>query len=76
MQAEDTMLATDEVFMQVIINQQSMGIVVLLRSKDQMFAASKDLRQWRLSLPGAAPINHYGEDFKRNLRKRQTKFFL
>ena len=63
MQAEDTMHATDEVFMEVIINQQSMGIVVLLRSKDQMFAASKDLRQWRLSLPVAAPINHYGEDF-------------
>ena len=61
--AEDTMHAAEEVFMEVLINQQQMGVVVILRSNDHMFASSKDLRRWRLRLPGSAPINHYGEDF-------------
>jgi outer membrane usher protein len=61
--AEDTSLAVKEVFAEVLINQNSQDIVVLLRLGDRLFAGSKDLRSWRLRLPDTKALNHYGEDF-------------
>ena len=61
--AEDTPLSTHEVFLDVLVNEQHKGTVLLLRSEDRIFAASKDLRLWRLRLPNTTPLTYYGEDF-------------
>jgi outer membrane usher protein len=61
--AEDAALAADEVFMMVLINDQTQGTVIILRSNDRLFAGSNDLRRWRLRLPDTTPLTHYGEDF-------------
>ena len=60
---EDTALTVDEVFMEVLINQQSEGVVIILRSGDRLFAESKDLRRWRLLLPDKISFNYNGQDF-------------
>ena len=61
--AEDTSRALEEVFAEVVINQYSQDIVVLLRRGDRFFAGSKDLQSWRLRLPDTTALSHYGEDF-------------
>ena len=61
--AEDTSRALEEVFAEVVINQNSQDIVVLLRRGDRFFAGSKDLQSWRLRLPDTTALSHYGEDF-------------
>ncbi|MDB0062277.1 hypothetical protein N9F25_00240, partial [bacterium] len=61
--AEDTNLAPEEVFMDVLINQQPQGITFLLRRNERLFVGPKDLRRWRLRLPNTSPLKHYGEDF-------------
>ena len=61
--AEDTALAADEVFLDVSINEQRKGTVVMLRSDGRLFAGAQDLRRWRLRLPNTAPLTQYGEDF-------------
>ena len=61
--AEDPAHDADEVFMAVLINGQTQGTVVILRSDGRLFAGAQDLRRWRLRLPNNAPLTHYGEDF-------------
>jgi outer membrane usher protein len=61
--AEDRNLAPEEVFMDVLINQQPQGITFLLRLNERLFVGPKDLRRWRLRLPNTSPLKHYGEDF-------------
>jgi outer membrane usher protein len=61
--AEDTALAAHEVFLDVFINEQRKGTVVLLRSDDRLFAGGQDLRRWRLRLPDTKPLTFYGEEF-------------
>jgi outer membrane usher protein len=61
--AEDPAHDADEVFMAVLINGQTQGTVVILRSDGRLFAGAQDLRRWRLRLPNTAPLTHYGEDF-------------
>ena len=61
--AEDPVHDADEVFMAVLINEQTQGTVVILRSDGRLFAGAQDLRRWRLRLPNTAPLTHYGEDF-------------
>ena len=63
--AEDTAHVADEVFMAVLINGQTQGTVVILRSDDRLFAGAQDLRRWRLRLPNTAPLTLDGEDFYR-----------
>ena len=61
--AEDPAHDADEVFMAVLINEQTQGTVVILRSDGRLFAGAQDLRRWRLRLPNTAPLTQYGEDF-------------
>ncbi|WP_443628744.1 fimbria/pilus outer membrane usher protein [Candidatus Njordibacter sp. Uisw_002] len=61
--AEDPVHDVDEVFMAVLINEQTQGTVVILRSDGRLFAGAQDLRRWRLRLPNTAPLTQYGEDF-------------
>ena len=61
--AEDPVHDADEVFMSVLINEQTQGTVVILRSHGRLFAGAQDLRRWRLRLPNTAPLTQYGEDF-------------
>ena len=61
--AEDPVDDADEVFMAVLINEQTQGTVVILRSDGRLFAGAQDLRRWRLRLPNTAPLTQYGEDF-------------
>jgi len=61
--AEDPVHDVDEVFMAVLINEQTQGTVVILRSDGRLFAGTQDLRRWRLRLPDTAPLTQYGEDF-------------
>ena len=61
--AEDPVHDADEVFMAVLINEQTQGTVVILRSDGRLFAGAQDLRRWRLRLPNTAPLIQYGEDF-------------
>ena len=61
--AEDPVHDADEVFMSVLINEQTQGTVVILRSDGRLFAGAQDLRRWRLRLPNTAPLTQYGEDF-------------
>jgi outer membrane usher protein len=61
--AEEIGFAADEVFLEMIINQQPMGIVLLLRSDDRLFLGSKDLRGLRLRLPDITPLTLDGEEF-------------
>jgi len=61
--AEDPAHDADEVFMAVVINGQTQGTVVILRSNGRLFAGAQDLRRWRLRLPNTAPLTQYGEDF-------------
>ena len=61
--AEDPVHDADEVFMAVLINGQTQGTVVILRSDGRLFSAAQDLRCWHLHLPNTAPLTHYSEDF-------------
>ena len=61
--AVDTTIAADEILLDVFINQQRKDTVVLLRSDGRLFAGAEDLRRWRVRLPEANPLTHYGEDF-------------
>ena len=61
--AQENALTADEVFMEVLINEQPQGVVLLLRSDDRLFAGIKDLRRWRLHLPYIDPLTHFGENF-------------
>ena len=61
--AEDPVHDADEVFMSVLINEQTQGTVVILRSHGRLFAGAQDLRRWRLRLPNTVPLTQYGEDF-------------
>ena len=61
--AEDTALALDGVFMAVLINGQTQGTVVILRSDGRLLSGAQDLRRWHLRLPNTAPLTHYSEDF-------------
>jgi len=62
-QPENMAHTTEEVFMEVFVNQQPQGIVFILRRNDHLFVEAKDLRNWRLRLPDTIPVKHYGEDF-------------
>ena len=61
--AEDASLTAEEVFLDVFINEQHKGTVVLLRSEDRLFVGAQDLRLWRLGLPNTNPLTFYGEEF-------------
>ena len=61
--SEITALSVEEVFLEVFINEQSKGVVFLLRSNNHLFVESKDLRSWRLRLPQSTPLNLYDADF-------------
>jgi outer membrane usher protein len=61
--AEGTVLTTEEVFMEVVINQQPQGIAFILRRNNRLFAEAKDLRRWRFPLPDTTPVTLDGEDF-------------
>ena len=61
--AEDPVHDVDEVFMAVLINGQTQGTVVILRSDGRLFSGAQDLRRWHLRLPNTAPLTHYSEDF-------------
>ena len=61
--AEDPVHDADEVFMAVLINGQTQGTVVILRSDGRLFSGAQDLRRWHLRLPNTAPLTQYGEDF-------------
>jgi outer membrane usher protein len=61
--SEITALSVEEVFLEVFINEQSKGVVFLLRSNNRLFVESKDLRSWRLRLPQSTPLNLYDADF-------------
>jgi len=61
--AKDPVHDAEEVFMAVLINEQTQGTVVILRSDGRLFAGAQDLRRWRLRLPDTTPLTHYGEDF-------------
>ena len=61
--AEDAPLATEEIFLDVFINDQRKETVLLLRNEDRLFAGAQDLQRWRLRLPNTNPLTFYGEDF-------------
>jgi len=61
--AEDPDHDADEVFMAVLINGQTQGTVVILRSDGRLFSGAQDLRRWHLRLPNTAPLTHYSENF-------------
>lgn len=61
--AEDMVYIAEELFIEVLINEQPEGVVFLLRRDDRMFLRSKDLRRWRMRLPDTKPITFDGEDF-------------
>ena len=61
--SEITALSVEEVFLEVFINEQSKGVVFLLRSNNRFFVESKDLRSWRLRLPQSTSLNLYDADF-------------
>ena len=61
--SESTALSLEEVFLDVFINEQSKGVVFLLRSNNRFFVESKDLRSWRLRLPQSTSLNLYDADF-------------
>ena len=61
--AEDPAHDADEVFMAVLINGQTQGTVVILRSDGRLFSGAQDLRCWHLHLANTAPLTHYSEDF-------------
>ena len=61
--AEGASLTEEEVFLDVFINEQHKGTVVLLRSEDRLFVGAQDLRLWRLGLPNTNPLTFYGEEF-------------
>ena len=49
--AQDMVYIVEELFIEVLINEQPEGVVFLLRRDDRMFLRSKDLRRWRMRLP-------------------------
>ena len=55
-QAEDAQLTIEEVFLDLSINEQRKGTVVLLRSENSFFVEAQDLRRWRIRLPDATPL--------------------
>ena len=61
--AQDALLATEEFFLDVFINDQRKDTILLLRNEGRLFAGAKDLRRWRLHLPNTNPLTFYGEDF-------------
>lgn len=61
--AEDALLATEEFFLDVFINDQRKDTILLLRNEDRLFAGAQDLQRWRLRLPNTNPLTFYGEDF-------------
>ena len=61
--AEDAPLATEEIFLDVFINDQRKETVLLLRNEGRLFAGAQDLQRWRLRLPNTNPLTFYGEDF-------------
>ena len=61
--AQDALLATEEIFLDVFINDQRKDTVLLLRNEGRLFAGAKDLQLWRLRLPNTNPLTFYGDDF-------------
>jgi len=61
--AEDMVYIAEELFIEVLINEQPEGVVFLLRRDDRLLLRSKDLRRWRFRLPDTKPITFDGEDF-------------
>ena len=57
------MMAAEEVFLAVLINQQPVDTVIIVRSDGRLFANRKDLRRWRLRLPNATPLTFAGKDY-------------
>ena len=61
--AQDALLATEEFFLDVFINDQRKDTILLLRNEGRLFAGAQDLQRWRLRLPNTNPLTFYGEDF-------------
>jgi hypothetical protein len=61
--AEDATLTAEEVFLDVLINEQRKGTVIILRKDDRLFVGARDLQLWRLRLPNTNPLTFYGEDY-------------
>ena len=61
--AQDALLAIEEIFLDVFINDQRKDTVLLLRNEGRLFAGAKDLQLWRLRLPNTNPLTFYGDDF-------------
>ena len=61
--AEDATLTAEEVFLDVLVNEQRKGTVIILRKDDRLFVGARDLQLWRMRLPNTNPLTFYGEDY-------------